>query len=526
MSESNISNLRKVLIIEDDHALRRLIAKNLKKRDYSTYEAATGKEAIELIEKDDSFVLLLDQRLNDMTGVEVIEFLAKKQIFVNFIVMTGQGNESLAVKMMKMGAADYLVKSTEFLEILPEVLERTFKNIENEQKLKNAEYEQEKLQKQLIQAQKLESIGRLAGGVAHDFNNMLSVIIGYTELTLQQLDKNCSLYNNLLEIEKASKRSAELTKQLLTFARKQVISVKIIDLNEIISSMYKMLRRLIGEDIKLSFKATEVPLYIEADPSQIDQILANLCVNSRDAISGKGEIFIETSKIRLDNVLIDSNTDKVTGDYILLTVSDNGCGMNKETLEHVFEPFFTTKNLNEGTGLGLATIYGAVKQNKGFINIYSEPGKGTCIKIYLPEYKKEFSKIEVKPKLLDKNHKKATILIVEDEETLLQMTVNMLKSKGYKTISANRVSEAIEKANNYIEDIDLLITDIIMPEMNGKELSQQIIEIYPNIKILFMSGYTADVIASHGILNKSTNFLQKPFSIHDLFDKINCILNT
>jgi len=386
------------------------------------------------------------------------------------------------------------------------------------------EKEKEKLQNQLIQAQKMESIGRLAGGVAHDFNNMLSVIIGYSDMMLKNLPRDTQNFEMIEEINNAGVKSANLTKQLLAFARKQTISPKVIDINQTISDMLKMLQRLIGEDIDLLWRPGYDIWKIEMDPSQIDQILANLCVNARDAIDGNGRIVIETiNKVVSEDYCVE-NTGFVSGEYILVTISDNGCGMSKETLNHVFEPFFTTKGLGKGTGLGLATIYGIIKQNNGFIHIYSELGHGTTFKIYFPKYsgKKEIIIKDSKEKFCAKS---GTILLVEDEISILKMTSSMLEGIGYKVFPANSAKEAIEIASNNSNRFDLLMTDVIMPEMNGKDLSEKIKEIIPDIKRLFMSGYTADVIAHHGVLDKEVNFIQKPFSFDEVKNKLSLIFS-
>ncbi|MDZ7665268.1 MAG: PAS domain S-box protein [Desulfotignum sp.] len=293
-----------------------------------------------------------------------------------------------------------------------------------------AEKERDKLQSQLLQAQKMESVGRLAGGVAHDFNNMLGVILGHTELALLKTDEDNDLISNLKEIQNAAKRSANTTKQLLAFARKDIISPKQIDLNDTVESMLNMLRRLIGEDIDLVWQPAAHLWPVKMDPSQIDQILANLCVNARDAISGVGKLTIETGKKTFDQEYCNDHPGFIPGDFVLLAVSDNGSGMDKETLENLFEPFFTTKEVGKGTGLGLATVYGIVKQNNGFINVYSEPGQGSTFKIYLPRLVADEDVDKAVPEKKAAAGGSETILLVEDEPTILRMTRMMLERKG------------------------------------------------------------------------------------------------
>jgi two-component system, cell cycle sensor histidine kinase and response regulator CckA len=389
---------------------------------------------------------------------------------------------------------------------------------------KLAEKEREKLQSQLNQIQKVESVGRLAGGVAHDFNNMLGVIIGYTELAMEKISSDSSLYNDLAEIITAAKRSTDITRQLLAFARKQTISPIVCDLNEVVESMLKIIRRLIGENIDLVWLPESGLWRIKIDPAQIDQILANLCVNARDAISGVGKVIIDTENVTLGENYCSSNAGFLPGDYVLMTVSDNGCGMTKEILDNIFEPFYTTKGVGKGTGLGISTVYGIIKQNNGFINVYSEPGKGSTFKIYLPRYSGEtvVTQQEISKKVPTGHGE--TILLVEDEPAMMNMGKMMLEKLGYQVLAANTPGEALRLAGENSDVICLLLTDVIMPEMNGRDLADQIQHLFPNIKTLFMSGYTADVIAHHGVLDQGVNFIQKPFSKKDIAVKIKTML--
>jgi two-component system, cell cycle sensor histidine kinase and response regulator CckA len=344
---------------------------------------------------------------------------------------------------------------------------------------KRAEEEKEKIQVQLNQAQKMESVGRLAGGVAHDFNNMLGVILGYSEILLAQTDADHPFHIGLTEIQKAAMRSADLTRQLLAFARKQTVAPKVIDLNRAMEDMLKMLHRLIGEDIEISWVPGENVWPVKIDPSQVDQILANLCVNARDAISGVGRITIETGKTVFDEEYCTDHVGFKPGTYTMLAVSDNGCGMDAETLGHLYEPFFTTKEIGKGTGLGLAMVYGIVKQNNGFINVYSEPGRGTTFKIYLPRYLTSEDRLPEKAfeKPAARGHE--TILIVEDEPALLELTTMMLEMEGYTVVGAGTPGEAIRLANEHAGTIHLLISDVVMPEMNGRDLAKNILSLYP-----------------------------------------------
>jgi PAS domain S-box-containing protein len=385
---------------------------------------------------------------------------------------------------------------------------------------KQADMDREALQMQLTQAQKMESVGRLAGGVAHDFNNMLGVIQGYTEMILEETEKNPSIHSALLEIQRATQRSVKLTGQLLAFARKQTVAPKVLNLNDTVESMLAMLRRLIGEDIELIWKPGNKLDLVKIDPSQIDQIMANLCVNSRDAISNIGRITVETGNVDIDEVYQARHSNFQTGKYVQLSVSDNGCGMDDTTRERLFEPFFTTKEVGKGTGLGLASIYGIVKQNNGFIHVHSELGKGTTFQIFLPHHEDEARHEHKRDQTNPMSHGNETILLVEDEPALLAMTARMLEQLGYQVLTANTVAEAIHHARDSAGTIQLLITDVIMPDMNGRTLAKTLLSTLPDLRILYISGHTANVIANHGVLDEGVFFLQKPFTKHALATKI------
>jgi len=385
----------------------------------------------------------------------------------------------------------------------------------NDELLQNQK-KREKLEAQLIQAQKMESIGRLAGGVAHDYNNISSIIIGYSELALEKVKKDDELYDNLTQIYSAAKRSADITRQLLAFARQQTVSPKVFNLNDTVENMLKMLKKLIGEDVDLAWLPGADLGQIKIDPSQIDQILVNLCVNARDAIADVGKVTIETENVLLDEAYCDDHAESVEGEFVMLVVSDDGCGISSENLDKLFDPFFTTKDIGKGTGLGLATVYGIVKQNNGFINVYSEVDKGTTFKIYLPRHseKIENDQNEIAEQFLLSQGE--TLLLVEDDLSILKLVERMLKSLGYTVLPVNTPNEAIAKAEGHKDPIHILVTDVVMPEMNGRELSEELKKQYPNLKTVFMSGYTANVIAQRGVLEDGIHFIQKPFSKNEL----------
>lgn len=389
---------------------------------------------------------------------------------------------------------------------------------------KLAEKERRNLQAQLFQAQKMEVLGRLAGGVAHDFNNMLLAILGHTELAMRLSSPADPIHDYLKVIEESTHRSADLVRQLLAFAHKQTVAPKVLDLNDTVAGMLKMLRRLIGEDIHLVWMPGASVWPVRIDPSQIDQLLANLCVNARDAIAGVGKVTIETRNVVFDEAYCAVHPGFVCGQFVLLAVSDDGCGMTQDVRDHLFEPFFTTKEVGKGTGLGLATVYGIVKQNEGFINVYSEPDKGSTFKIYLPRFVGEAVEVVAASVAEMPRSRGETVLLVEDEAALLKVGQTMLQEMGYSVLAAGTPGEALRQAEDHTGEIQLLITDVVMPEMSGWDLAQLLGKVRPALKILFISGYAGDVISHYGALDEGMHFLQKPFSMRELASKVREVL--
>lgn len=387
-----------------------------------------------------------------------------------------------------------------------------------------AEKQRAALESQLAQSQKIEAVGKLAGGVAHDFNNILSVIIGKSEIALMKMNKTDQFYDFFADIKKAAEHSANLTRQLLAFARRQAIAPKVVDINQILEETLSMLRRIISEGIDVRHKPSADLWHVKIDPDQMAQIITNLCVNARDAIDGVGKIIVKTENATLEEKYYTNLTDYLPGDYVCLSVSDDGVGMDPETQKQIFEPFFTTKGMAKGTGLGLATVYGIVTQNKGFINIYSEVDQGTSFKIYLPRYTGDKEKATVLT-ASDSPRGTESVLIVEDEPELLKVTEQMLRELGYTVFAVNDPEDALLYANEFSDKIDLLLTDVIMPKMNGRDLANTITTRHPTIRCLFMSGYTADIIAHQGVLDEGINFLQKPFSVQNISNKIRAVLD-
>jgi PAS domain S-box-containing protein len=380
---------------------------------------------------------------------------------------------------------------------------------------KRGEEERARLESQLLHAQKLESVGRLAGGVAHDFNNMLSVILGYADLIASRLDASDPLHEPLQEIKKAAGRSRDTTRQLLAFSRRQIIAPKTIDLNQLVENARNTLLPLIGEDVELRFESGQELWTVVFDPSQFEQMLVNLVVNARDALRDGGKITIETANVTLDAGYCREHPEARAGEYVVLTVRDDGVGMDAETLAHIFEPFFSTKEVGKGTGLGLATVYGVIKQNGGFINVQSEPGRGSSFKVFIPRTATGLTEARAMADA-PAARRPGTVLVVEDDEMVRHLTRSMLLTLGYAVLPAATPNEALSLCQKLDVRIDLLLSDVVMPEMKGSELSRRVREIRPDINVLFMSGYTSDVVVRHGVFDDAVSFIQKPFTMAEL----------
>jgi len=382
------------------------------------------------------------------------------------------------------------------------------------------------LETQLMQAQKMEAVGQLAGGIAHDFNNLLTAVIGYSQLALRSLDDRNPLRADIGEIEKAGIRAAELTSQLLAFSRKQVFQPKKLALNALVTDLQKMLRRLIGEDIELAAVLDLELGTVKADPGQLQQVIMNLIVNARDAMPEGGKVTIETANVDLDRDYAAQHFEVSPGAYCMLAISDNGCGMDEETRSHIFEPFFTTKGLGRGTGLGLSTVYGIVKQSGGYIYVYSEPGHGTTFQIYLPRVAElaEDEEAHREPPSLPNGDE--TVLLVEDEAAVRELAARVLRDHGYCVLEASDPSQALRAIDAHSADeIQLLVTDVVMPQMSGRDLAEHVAPLRPDIRVLYVSGYTDRAIVHHGVLDEGTPFLQKPFTAEALVRKVREVLD-
>jgi PAS domain S-box-containing protein len=400
----------------------------------------------------------------------------------------------------------------------PGILSSTFQDISAR---KNMEAERDHLQRQLAQAHKMESVGRLAGGVAHDFNNLLTVINGYTHMLLSDLDAGNEMRESIEEIQKAGERAAGLTRQLLAFSRKQALEPCRLDINRVVENMRAMLERLVGEDIEVSVTLQAEGGIIHADPHQLEQVVMNLVANARDAMPGIGKLLVETANVELDEKDARTHLDSREGRYVMLAVSDTGVGIDEEAKSRIFEPFFSTKGVGKGTGLGLSIVQGIVAQSGGYIEVSSEKDKGTTFKIYLPEFA-EAASDTARASAVPVMGGKETVLVVEDQAEVRKFAVAVLKSYGYRTIPAESAGEALVQCER--ESIDLVLTDVVMPQVNGRELADRLLALQPGLKVLFMSGYADNVIAHHGVLETSGQFIQKPFTPEDLARKIRALL--
>jgi signal transduction histidine kinase/CheY-like chemotaxis protein len=385
--------------------------------------------------------------------------------------------------------------------------------------------DRKRLTDQLRQSQKMQAVGELAGGVAHDFNNLLMVVKGHAEMLLDQLAESSPLRQNVVQVQKAAERAASLTRQLLAFSRLQVLQPRVIDLNEVVGGMIQMFSRVIGANIELAFLPGSRLGHVKADPSQIEQVLLNLVVNARDAMAGGGRLTIETSTVELDRSHAAKHTGMIPGHFVMLVVSDTGCGMDAKTQARIFEPFFTTKTQGKGTGLGLATVYGVVKQSGGFIWVYSEPGHGTTFKIYLPEVAEEVDRSVVEKVAPRAQKGSETILIVEDEESVRDLVKDYLVAAGYHVLEASDGVQALEIAAGHKGTIHMLVTDVVMPRLSGREVAARISATRTNLRVLYISGYTDDSVFRHGVLEGGMAFLQKPFNLKTLAQKIREVLD-
>ena len=493
-------------------------------------------EAIVILDNDDKvlrmnreFTRLFEYSPQDAVGKKINELIVPQELWNEGYETTGKvahGEKVIfeTVRMKKSGEKVHVsvLGNPIKLDENQIAVYGTYRDITDK---KIAEDEKLLLEEQLRQSQKMESIGRLAGGVAHDFNNLLSAIIGHADLMLIKIHKEDPLYDGIKLILETATRAANLTSQLLAFGRKQMLQMKVLNLNKEVEDLQKMLRRIIGEDVELKTKLLSDLGMVKADPAQIQQILVNLAVNARDAMPEGGELLIETDNAYLDEEYCQNNTEVIPGNYVMIKVSDNGIGMDAETLEHIFEPFFTTKEVGKGTGLGLSTIYGIVKQHGGHVSVVSEVGKGTTFRICFAKVNEEIIDDGIPTVMRSTAKGQETVLVVEDEEAVRMLICDILEEHGYNILVASNAHEALKIFNEIDGQIDLLLTDVVMPKMDGKELYKRLKSARSDLKALFISGYTEKAITERNILYDSEHFLPKPFSVHKLTNKVREILD-
>jgi signal transduction histidine kinase len=514
------------LLVEDSETDARLVVRQLKAAGFDPVverveTAETMERALDRTQWD---IVLSDFTMPAFSALDAFALLKSKSLDLPFIIVSGTVGEDVAAQIMRMGAHDYVLKGT--LSRLGPAIERELRESQSRAAGRRTEQELRKTEEQLRQSQKMEAIGRLAGGIAHDFNNLLSVILGYTSLVLDGMAPDGPFRVELDEVKKASELAADLTRQLLAFSRQQVLQLKCLDLGELVSGMEKMLGRLLGEDIELSIAKAPGLGFVYADPGQTEQILMNLAVNARDAMPRGGTLTIETADVDLDAAYAAEHVGVTPGPYVMLAVSDTGVGMDPATKAKIFEPFFTTKGRGQGTGLGLATVFGIVKQSEGHIWVDSAPEKGTTFRIYLTRRNEAFGMSDRPPPRVVTERGKETILLVEDAEQVRVLMRTILRRNGYTVLEASNGREALRVSEAHAGPIELLLTDVIMPQMSGRELANELGPIRPQMKVLYLSGYIEDSIVRHGVRSSRVAFLQKPVTPDALARKVREILDS
>jgi signal transduction histidine kinase len=525
-SETGVTNKALRVLIADDSENDVLVLLHvLRKAGYEpVYERVWTAPAMKAALQQQAWdIVISDYEMPNFGGFEALQLLKESGHDLPFILVSAVVSEETAVAAMKAGAHDYIMKRN--LARLAPAIERELREAQTRVARKVAEAALRQSEEQLRQVQKIEAIGRLAAGVAHDFNNILTAITGHSELLIRQLDADDPRRKNAEQIEKAAYRAAGLTRQLLIFSRKQVIEPRVLDLNAVILDIKKMLRRLIGEDIEFCTLLDPAAGHIKADPGQIEQVIMNLAVNARDAMPTGGKLTVTTANTTLDKNRLKYFPDMGAGDYVMLAIADTGTGMSEEVKAHLFEPFFTTKPPGTGTGLGLATCFGIVKQNTGHINVHSELGSGTTFKIYFPQVQSAIEPLRVRNQPTGVAGGNETVLLVEDEPVVRELAVATLREKGYTVVEAVNGEEGLRLARQHDGKIDLVLTDVVMPVMGGKEMADALRTSHPDTKVLFTSGYTEDALGHHGVLRPGILFLPKPYLTATLARKVREVLD-
>ena len=496
--------------------------------------ARSASEGLELLQQTPVDLVLVDLRMPGMDTLDFLQQLRQRNLSVPAVVVTGRGDETTAVAALKLGAYDYICKREGYLTQVPYAIDNAIDRFHLTQLNRRlqaelaergrAEAERARLSEQLQQAQKIESLGRLAGGVAHDFNNLLTVITGHADLLLERLAPDAPLRENVKNMIAATKRASDLTRQLLAFSRRQVLQPRVMDLNESIRESTSMLSRLLSEPIELVTVLEPHLGHVKADPSQLNQLLVNLAVNARDAMPRGGRLTIETHNVGSDEQEAQRHSSRPPGNYVMLAVSDTGIGMDNDVLPHIFEPFFTTKEHGKGTGLGLSTVYGIVQQSGGWLWVDSEVGRGTTFEIYLPRVEGAVTVIGPPP-ALDNPRGDETVLVVEDQQEVRSLMRQVLGTHGYDVIEAPEGRAAVEVCEAVARPISLLITDVVMPGMSGPSLAAHLRTIRPDLRVLYMSGYTDATVLEQVMGDQPVAFLQKPFTSGELTRKVREVLD-
>jgi len=485
---------------------------------------ANRKDFLARLQEKEFDLILSDYSLPAFDGVTALKLLKERDLNVPFVLISGTVGEEVAIECLKAGATDYVLKTR--LSRLALVVQRALQEKEEQRRRQRAEEALRSSEQQLRQSQKMEAVGRLAGGIAHDFNNLLMVMMGYTELLLEQLKPGNQLREHAQQVWNAGQRATAVTQQLLAFSRRQAVVPKVLDLNGVLANLGKMLPRLIGEDVQLVIVPGKNLGMVHADSGQLEQVIMNLVVNARDAMPDGGELRIETANARFAADDPDRPASVPCGDYVSLSVKDSGVGINPEMMSRIFEPFFTTKEVGKGTGLGLAMVYGIVQQSSGHIAVESKPGAGTDFTVFLPRVTEAKQAAEGRAAARQVRGGTETILLVEDEEGVRSLVLAVLQSKGYNLLEAPNAHEGLRLAEQHKGSIDMVLTDVILPQMTGRELAERLQASRPGIKVLFMSGYTDDKLSVQGGFHTSFPFLQKPFSTEMLALKVRELLDS
>ncbi len=518
-------NVTRVLIVEDEDDHFELIKRGFDRqaesgKTYQLERARTLAEGLEKVQGQKPDLVISDWKLPDGDGIAMISRGEDGAALYPVVIMSSFGNEAWAVEAMRLGALDYVVKSPDMMAEMARISERAIREW-------NGIADRKRLEAQLRQSQKMEAVGHLAGGIAHDFNNILTAIMGYGNLLAEMVGEKSDLKPLIDPILRSAERAADLTRQILAFSRKQRLSPKKTELNSLIGGIHKLMLRLIGEDITIKINYSARKIFVMVDPGQIEQVLMNLCTNARDAMPRGGTLSIGTGVVKLDEHDAGLHELKGPGAYALISLSDTGKGIDEETRQMIFEPFFTTKVVGKGTGLGLSIVYGIIKQHKGQITVYSETGMGTTFKIYLPLLASQEGQIPAECKTVTPALKGTeTILLAEDNPEARKLLTLVLEGAGYRVIAAVDGEDAVRKFSEYGDDIDLLLFDVIMPGRSGKDACNSIRQIRPTVKVLFMSGYTADIIIDKGIVQSNFNFIAKPVSPRELRLKVREVINS